>query len=66
MARRVQTIARALQYSATDTSVYELKPPSTPYTVLPPALVGGTKYPYACEILRATSTGTYATGTGAV
>jgi hypothetical protein len=66
MARRVQTIARALQYSATDTSVYELKPPSTPYTVLPPALVGGTKYPYACEILGATSTGTYATGTSCV
>ena len=57
---------KALQYSATDTSVYELKPPSTPYTVLPPALVGGTKYPYACQILGATSTGTYATGTSCV
>ena len=57
---------KALQYSATDTSVYELTPPSTPYTVLPPALVGGTKYPYACNILGATSTGTYATGTSCV
>ena len=66
MARRVQTIGKALQYSATDTTVYQLTPPSTPYTVLPPALVGGTKYPYACEFLGATSTGTYATGTSCV
>ena len=57
---------KALQYSATDTSVYQLTPPSTPYTVLPPALVGGTKDPYACGILGATSTGTYATGTSCV
>ena len=44
--------------------MYELKPPSTPYTVLPPALVGGTKDTLTpAEILRATSTGTDATGT---
>jgi len=57
---------KALQYSATDTATYQLTPPKTPYTVLPPALVGGTKNPYACGFLGAATTGTYATGTSCV
>ena len=32
-----------------------LTPPKTPYTILPPALVGGTSTPYVCEMLGITT-----------
>ena len=41
----------ALQYSASDTTTYQLTPPKTAYSTLPPALVGGTWTPYVCEFL---------------
>ena len=41
----------ALQYSANDINTYKLTPPKTPYSTLPPALVGGTWTPYVCEFL---------------
>ncbi len=46
---------QALQYSASDTSTYQLAPPKTPYVVLPPALVGGPSVPYVCQALGITS-----------
>ncbi len=45
----------ALQYSALDTTTYQLTPSKTPYVILPPALVGGTAVPYVCEALGFTS-----------
>ena len=45
----------ALQYSASDTTQYQLSPPKTPYVMLPPALVGGTSTPYVCEGLGITT-----------
>lgn len=57
---------KAMQYQATDTTVYMNTPPKTPFTTLPPALVGGPTNPYACTYLQATTTGTYATGTSCV
>jgi phospholipase C len=45
----------ALQYNAYDFKTYELTPPKTPYTTLPPALVGGTSTPYACQFLGITT-----------
>jgi phospholipase C len=45
----------ALQYSAFDTSTYELTPAKQPYTYLPPALVGGTSTPYVCQFLGVTT-----------
>jgi phospholipase C len=41
----------ALQYNANVRSTYLITPPKTPYTTLPPAVVGGTWTPYACEFL---------------
>jgi phospholipase C len=41
----------ALQYSASDTGTYQLRPPRTAYSNLPPALVGGTWTPYVCQFL---------------
>jgi len=41
----------ALQFSAFDTTTYQLAPPKTPYSVLPPALVGGPTTPYVCQFL---------------
>ena len=38
----------ALQYSASDTTQYQLTPSKTPYVMLPAALVGGTSTPYVC------------------
>ncbi len=45
----------ALQYSAFGTALYQLSPPKFPYTILPPALVGGTSTPYVCEGLGITT-----------
>jgi len=45
----------ALQYSATDYATWQLSPPKTAYSVLPPALVGGTATPYVCEGLGITT-----------
>jgi len=45
----------ALQYNAHDVNTYKLTPPKTPYTVLPPALVGGTSTPYVCQYLGITT-----------
>ncbi|MGB7045221.1 MAG: alkaline phosphatase family protein [Methylocella sp.] len=45
----------ALQYNAFDTKKYNLKPPKTPYVVLPPFLVGGTSTPYVCKDLGVTT-----------
>jgi phospholipase C len=47
--------SKALQYSATDTTTYQLTPTKTPYTVLPPALTGGPSIPYVCQALGVTS-----------
>jgi len=44
----------ALQYSASDTTKWQLSPSSEPYSVLPPALVGGTATPYVCSALGST------------
>jgi phospholipase C len=43
--------SKAPQSSATDTSKYELAPPSSPYLTLPPALAGGPFAPYGCQLL---------------
>jgi phospholipase C len=43
--------SKARQSSASDTSKYELAPPSTPYLTLPPAIVGGPYTPYGCRLL---------------
>ena len=45
----------ALQSEASDTSTYELSPPSKPYTILPPALTGGPSTPYVCQALHITT-----------
>ena len=47
--------SEALQYQATDFNTYQLTPTKQPYTVLPPALVGGTSTPYVCEFLGITT-----------
>jgi phospholipase C len=46
---------KARQSSATDTSKYELAPPSTPYVTLPPAIVGGPSTPYGCQLIGITT-----------
>lgn len=46
---------KALQYSASDTTTYQLTPEKAPYPTLPPALVGGTSTPYACQFLGVTT-----------
>jgi phospholipase C len=46
---------RVLQRQAVDTHEYNLSPPSTPYSVLPPALTGGASTPYLCQTLGITS-----------
>jgi phospholipase C len=43
--------SKARQSSASDTSKYELAPPSTPYVTLPPAQAGGPFTPYGCQLL---------------
>ncbi len=43
--------SKTLQSSATDTTKYELAPPSTAYGTLPPALAGGPSAPYGCQLL---------------
>ena len=45
----------ALQYNAHDHETYKLTPPKSPYATLPPALVGGTSTPYACQFLGFTT-----------
>jgi phospholipase C len=45
----------ALQYQGFDSSSYETTPTKKPYTVLPPALVGGTSTPYVCEFFGVTT-----------
>jgi phospholipase C len=42
---------KALQYRGSDTTTFELTPLKTPYTTLPPALVGGPSTPYVCADL---------------
>ena len=46
---------KALQYNASDTTTYQLTPEKAPYPTLPPALVGGTSTPYACQFLGVTT-----------
>jgi phospholipase C len=46
---------KALQYSASNYFTYEIAPTKAPYVVLPPALVGGTSTPYACQFLGVTT-----------
>jgi phospholipase C len=46
---------KARQYSATDTDTYQLSPPKTPYTTLPPAMVGGPGTPYGCQLIGITT-----------
>ncbi|HXW70167.1 MAG TPA: alkaline phosphatase family protein [Methylocella sp.] len=41
----------AVQYKAYDLKNYNISPPATPYSVLPPALTGGTWTPYVCQSL---------------
>ena len=43
--------SKAIQSSASDTSKYELAPPTTPYVTLPPAQAGGPFTPYGCQFL---------------
>jgi phospholipase C len=45
----------ALQYNAYDFKTYQTTPPKRPYATLPPALVGGTSTPYACQFLGTTT-----------
>ncbi len=46
---------KARQYSATDMDEYQLAPAKTPYTTLPPAMVGGPSTPYGCQLLGITT-----------
>ena len=46
---------KARQFSATDYDVYQLAPPKTPYTTLPPALTGGPSTPYGCQLIGITT-----------
>lgn len=46
---------KALQYSAMDTTSFQLAPPKTPYVMLPPALAGGPSVPNICQALGVTS-----------
>ncbi|HLH10444.1 MAG TPA: alkaline phosphatase family protein [Methylovirgula sp.] len=46
---------KALQYKATDKTTYQITPPKTPYTMLPPALAGGPSIPNICSALGYTS-----------
>ena len=50
-----ENYGEALQYKASDTTKYELTPAKTPYTVLPPALVGGASTPAVCTALGVTT-----------
>jgi phospholipase C len=43
--------SKARQSNATDTGVFQLAPPSTPYTTLPPFQAGGPYTPYGCRLL---------------
>jgi phospholipase C len=47
--------ARALQMQASDYDSYQLSPPSTPYTVLPPAMIGRPSTPYGCQAINITT-----------
>ena len=44
------------QSSANNFHSYQLAPPSTPYTTLPPALAGGPSAPYGCQLLNINKT----------
>ena len=46
---------KARQFSATDTGVFQLAPHKTPYTTLPPAMVGGPSTPYGCQLIGITT-----------
>ncbi len=48
--------SKALQYSASDSGLYQLAPPKTPYATLPPFQVGGPSTPYGCALLGITVT----------
>jgi phospholipase C len=50
-----QNYGSALQYNAHDHDTYKITPPKAPYATLPPALVGGTSTPYACQFLGITT-----------
>ena len=45
----------AVQYKAFNFKTYQLNPPKTPYTTLPPALAGGPSTPFGCQILGITT-----------
>ena len=47
--------AEAMQMQASDYDVFQLNPPKTPYTTLPPATVGGPATPYGCQVLGVTT-----------
>src|SRR6516225_9538810 len=51
-----QNYNKARQSSASDHDVYQLSPPKTPYTTLPPAMSGGPATPYGCQLLGITAT----------
>jgi phospholipase C len=46
---------KARQSSASDYDAYQLSPPKTPYTTLPPAMSGGPATPYGCQVLGITT-----------
>ena len=41
----------ALQYSGSDYDSFQLAPPKTPYTTLPPFQAGGPYTPYGCQLI---------------
>ena len=45
----------ALQRQASEYDSYELAPPSAPYKVLPPAMIGGPGTPYGCQAIGVTT-----------
>jgi phospholipase C len=45
----------ALQSQASEYDSYELAPPSMPYKVLPPAMIGGPATPYGCQAIGVTT-----------
>jgi phospholipase C len=47
--------ATAMQKNAVNYDSYQLSPPSVPYTVLPPAMIGGPATPYGCQAIGVTT-----------
>jgi phospholipase C len=47
--------SKALQYVGSDYDSFQLAPPKTPYTTLPPFQAGGPSTPYGCQLIGITT-----------